>query len=279
MRRIARFTSYRNFASGLPAISRSSPRACLSRRLPSCLAAFRRDEMSYSTSNGYFRAMRTFCRWLVRSKRARENPIAGVTCMKVTDADRKRRRRPLNDADVAALVQAARESADAFMGLPGPDRAILYIVAVNTGLRASELASLTPESFELDGAQPLVRCLGGYTKNGVEAVLPLRSDVAAMLRTWLADKPAGEPVWPGKWASQRHGAEMMRIDLSNANVDYQDARKRVADFHALRHTFIFPLRQGFAGRANLARRSSFAGGLGGQAWRTYRPFRGTPALL
>jgi len=31
---------------------------------------------------------------------------------------------------------------------------------------------------------------------------------------------------------------MMRLDLANANVDYEDTNKRVADFHALRHTFI-----------------------------------------
>jgi integrase len=115
---------------------------------------------------------------------------------------------------------------------------MLYLVAVNTGLRASELASLTPESFELGAAQPVVRCHAGYTKNGAEAELPLRQDMAATLRDWLAIKPAGESVWPGKWASRRHGAEMIRIDLTAADVDYEDDRDRVADFHSLRHTFI-----------------------------------------
>ena len=55
---------------------------------------------------------------------------------------------------------------------------------------------------------------------------------------WLADKPADEPVWPGKWAKGRHGAEMIRIDQTAADVEYEDDRGRVADFHALRHTFI-----------------------------------------
>jgi len=204
----------------------------------STLAGFRRSGMSLSTSNGYFRAMRTFCRWLVRTKRTGENPVAGLSCLKVTEADRKRRRRPLSDEEVARLFATTRKSPEPFMGLSGPDRAMLYLVAVNTGLRASELASLTPESFELDAAQPLVCCRAGYTKNGDEAELPLRQDVVAMLRDWLADKAAGEPVWPGKWASQRHGAEMIRIDQTAADVDYEDERGRVADFHALRHTFI-----------------------------------------
>ncbi len=40
------------------------------------------------------------------------------------------------------------------------------------------------------------------------------------------------------WASDRHGAEMMRTDLASDDVAYQDARGRYADFHSLRHTFI-----------------------------------------
>ena len=115
---------------------------------------------------------------------------------------------------------------------------MLYLVAINTGLRASELASLTPESFELGDDRSLVRCQAGYTMNGQEAELPLRRDVAATVRAWLAEKPAGRPVWPGKWASQRHGAEMIRIDLTAADIEAEDDRGRVLDFHALRHTFI-----------------------------------------
>jgi len=171
-----------------------------------------------------------------------------VRLLKVTTADKKRRRRNLPDDEMAALVAAARRSPEPYAGLSGPDRAMLYIVAANTGLRASELASLTPKSFSLDGNRATVHCLAGYTKNGEEAVLPLRSEVAAMVREWLADKPAGERLWPGEWAGQRHGAEMIRVDpasprlrragLTAADIDYEDDEGRVADFHALRHTFI-----------------------------------------
>jgi integrase len=202
------------------------------------LAALRRGGASVATSNGYHRAVRTFCRWLVRTKRIAENPVADLTCMKVTEADRRRRRRPLGDEELTLLLAAARKSSEPFMGLLGPDRAMLYLVAANTGLRASELASLMPESFELDAAQPMVRCRAGYTKNRQEAELPLRQDLVAALRPWLASKPAGEPVWPGKWAKERRGAEMIRIDLTAAGIDDEDDRGRVVDFHALRHSFI-----------------------------------------
>jgi len=158
------------------------------------------------------------------------------------------------------LIAATRASKDEFRGLTGKDRAMLYTVAANTGLRASELASLTPESFDLDAATPTVRCLAGYTKNGEEAVLPLRADVVVTMREYLSGRTAGLPIWPGSWARSRAGGAMMKADLNNAHeawikagksdeekearredlsfLQYLDASGRHADFHSLRHTFI-----------------------------------------
>ncbi len=202
-----------------------------SSRVEACLAELRRGGMSPSTSNHYLRALRNFMRWMIRNRRVRQDPLAGMRLLKITTADKRRRRRNLPDDEMGALVAAARRSPEPFMGLSGPDRAMLYVVAANTGLRASELASLTPKSLSLDGPRATVRCLAAYTKNGEEAVLPLRSEVAAMVREWLADKPASQRLWAGEWASQRHGAEMIRIDLTAADVDYEDDSGRVADFH------------------------------------------------
>jgi len=115
------------------------------------LANFRRGGMSLSTSNGYFRAMRTFCHWLVRTKRVGENPIAGLSCIRVTEADRKRRRRNLSDVEVQALLDATRQSKKTFMGLSGPDRAMLYIIAINTGLAVSSRGTY------LDAVESLIR--------------------------------------------------------------------------------------------------------------------------
>jgi site-specific recombinase XerC len=167
-----------------------------SEAIDEALAALRRGGASVSTSNGYFRSMRTFCRWLLRTKRISENPASDLSCKKVNDADRRRRRRPLSDEELTRIIAAASRSPEPFMGLSGPDRAMLYLVAANTGLRASELASLTPKSFRLNGAQPLVHCRAGYTKNGDDAELPLRQDVATTLRPWLESKAAGERVCP-----------------------------------------------------------------------------------
>src|SRR5207244_1513422 len=56
------------------------------------------------------------------------------------------------------------------------------------------------------------------------------------LRGYLAGKPAGMPVWPGSWPVQ--AAWMLRDDLKAAAIAYRDCEGRVADFHALRHSYI-----------------------------------------
>src|SRR5437588_7485013 len=55
----------------------------------------------------------------------------------------------------------------------------------------------------------------------------------------LADRPAGQPVWPGSW--HERGADMLRDDLEAAGIPYvvegPDGPLH-ADFHALRHSYV-----------------------------------------
>ncbi len=131
---------------------------------------------------------------------------------------------------------------------------MLYRVATMTGLRASELASLTPASFDVAADPPTVTLAAGYSKHHREDVLPLHSDLAARLRQWLSDRDRDsdeekrvvlslnraadakpERLFPGTWAERAF--KMLRNDLEAAEIAYvTDAG--IADFHSLRHTFI-----------------------------------------
>jgi integrase len=133
------------------------------------------------------------------------------------------------------LIEAAMKG-ERFRGLGGEDRAFLYLLAADSGLRANELGSLTPESFSLDAEPPTVTVRAGYSKHRREDVQTLRRDVAEILRAYLAGRPARERVWPGTWVE--NAAEMLRIDLEAAGIPYRDAQGRVLDFHGTRHTFI-----------------------------------------
>jgi integrase len=151
------------------------------------------------------------------------------------EVDVRHPRRALGADLFAQLVEAARVG-KAFRGLTGPDRAILYTTAAYTGLRASELASLTPESFELDAALPTLTVEAAYSKRRRQDTIVLRPDLAKLLGEYITPKEPGCPLWPGTWVDI--GAEMVRLDLAAAGIPYADERGLLYDFHALRHEFI-----------------------------------------
>ena len=80
------------------------------------------------------------------------------------------------------------------MGMTGPARALCYRLAVATGLRYSEIASILPESF--DWKAPSVTVAAAYTKNGEPATLPIPNDLADDLAAYVAPLPPGKPIFP-----------------------------------------------------------------------------------
>jgi hypothetical protein len=71
--------------------------------------------------------------------------------------------------------------------LPGLDRHFLYMTGCATGFQVSELASMTPESFDLDGNTPTAKAQASCTKNRKEAAsqwLARPEFRLASIRTW-----------------------------------------------------------------------------------------------
>ena len=168
--------------------------------------------------------------------------------------DRRHDRRALTDDELSRLIQAA-ENGKPVRGMIGHDRAILYRLAVGTGFRANEIASLMPESFDLDADPPMVTIEAGYSKHRRKDEQPIRDDLAELLRAWLRDKTPCQPVF--KMPAQ--AADLMQADLKAARnswldeacsgeergerekssfLAYRNSAGLVADFHALRHTFV-----------------------------------------
>jgi integrase len=194
--------------------------------------------ISIQSSNYYLGAVKQFCRWMARKKRMGTNPMLDVTMGKA-DLDRRHLRRDLKPEELQLLLDVTRASKREFRGLSGPDRHILYLTACATGLRAGELARLTPEFFDLDGERPAVKLPAKFTKNKKPLDQPIPAAVAELLRAYLADRPAGEPLWPGTWLEK--AAKMLRADLAVAGIPYEvpgPDGPLYADFHALRHTYI-----------------------------------------
>jgi integrase len=196
--------------------------------------------VSVETSNAYLKHAKAFCNWMVKRRRMPENPLAHLARGNAL-VDRRHDRRELEAEELRRLLDVTRASGRSYRGLTGADRFALYATACGTGFRASGLASLTPESFDLDADPPTVTLAARRNKSRVLKVQPLPADVAKVLREHLGGKPAGRPIWPGTWASSRKGGEMLRLDLEAGGIPYSvegPDGPLFADFHALRHTYL-----------------------------------------
>jgi len=198
------------------------------------LAKRRSEGLSVNTSNHHLGAAKAFFNWLVRERMTSENPLAHLAKLQVTQKSRRHIRRALEADEVRILLTVTRDAPTRF-GMSGVERCWLYRLAVETGLRASELASLTRESFDLDAVEPSVWLPDDDAKNRQSATLPLRPVTADGLRAFLTDKLPSAQAF--RMPNVEHVAEMLRADLADAKIPYRDSAGRVCDFHALRGTF------------------------------------------
>jgi integrase len=229
-----------------------------------------RRGVSAATSNHYLTAIKGFCAWLVKDRRRHDNPLVHLGRID-TQADRRHDRRALSIEELRWLLDVTengytrldenhqRVKVGPFDqdGMSAADRGLLYRVAVETGLRAGELRSLTRGSFKLDGDQPEVTAKAGYTKNRKVAHLPLRPSTVALLASHLAGKMPSAAAF--MMPQKHHVIDMFRSDLERARAAWLDSRQTAqerskaeqtyflayidadglyADFHSLRHTFI-----------------------------------------
>ncbi len=188
--------------------------------------------LSTSSSNGYAFAFKGFARWAVRTRRLEDDPLKGLETLNAKK-DRRHKRRTLPIGDFQKFLDAARTGSE-FRGLKGSDRVVIYFAAVYTGLRAQEIAALTPSHFDPEFRTVTVRA--AETKNGSDSTLPLRKELATTLREYLRGRQPNVLIWPGNWS--QNAAEIVRTDLSAAGLPYWNEKHEVFDFHSLRRQFI-----------------------------------------
>lgn len=190
------------------------------------------------TRNARLAAIRSFFKYV-----ALNEPSHALLCQRVLAMPNKRHERPL-------VEYLNRTEVDALLAAPSPstwtgrrDRTLL-LVAVQTGLRVSELIGLRCQSVVL-GTGAHVRCEG---KGRKQRCTPLRKDTVALVEAWLRERRGlpDEPVFPslrggplGRDAVERlvakHAAHAGRRCPSLS-------RKRVTP-HVLRHTSAMDLLQ------------------------------------
>lgn len=230
-----------------------------SSRLSAWVNSQRKAGMGLTTINHHLTAVRSFGGWLMRDRRCPEN-LFSYTQKLNAKTDLRHERRALSPEELSWLI-ATTKTGKAFRELSGVDRSMLYFVASFTGLRASELASLTAGSFNLSDS-PVVTLEAAYSKRRRRDVLPLHEELATKLREWFADRQEQQAaaknanLWPGTWPEK--AAKMLRADMKAARQawiesvpegsperhqrELSDFLKykvdgKFCDFHALRHGF------------------------------------------
>ncbi len=147
------------------------------------------------------------------------------------------------------------------LDMRGRERALFYLVAVTTGLRRKEQASLTVGQLHLDGPNPYAELAGKDSKSGQGAAIPLRPDVAEQVRDFLAGKlaeyqrrtladgrnafvhelPLSMPVFENPPTIRVFDRDLLAAGIARldeeGNIVKTDRRGRTVDLHALRHTF------------------------------------------
>jgi len=216
-----------------------SKRACGTKRQGPVQAG-----VSARTRNANQEALIAFGNWCVDSKRLTSNPFKGMPKAN-EDADCRRQRRSMTEEELTKLLEVAR-------GRPLLDR-----TTVRRGKRKGEAyARLRPTTIARLEWLGRERALTYKTQGNS---LPLRDDLAADLRAWLADKLArlqaealanGPPIparLPGDAPLFCIPTGLVRIldrDIRTAGIAKRDERGRTLDVHALRTTFATLLSKG-----------------------------------
>lgn len=176
--------------------------------------------MSPRCKNHYLSTLTTFCRWCVKRRRMAVNPMVDIE--KVDESsDVRRERRALNADELGNLLDA----------VPKHYR-LGYQMLMGTGLRRGELLALRWGDVRLSAPHPFIQLRAATTKSKRADVVPLRADLADLLRKAKGDAGEGDSVVKILPRVPTH-----RKYLMAAGIAWCDDAGRRADIHCLRHSF------------------------------------------
>jgi site-specific recombinase XerD len=141
----------------------------------------------------------------------------------------------LNDAEVTALLDACDQTTRT-----GRRDHAMFVLAIQTGLRVSELTGLTIGDLHT-GAGPHVHCLG---KGRKERATPLLPDTVAVMKTWITERAATTTTATDPLFATTTGRRLSR-DAIEARLRHTTARASTScpslagkdiTAHTLRHT-------------------------------------------
>jgi integrase/recombinase XerC len=172
-------------------------------------------------------ALRSFCKWLVRAERMKQNPLVGLTL------PRKNRKLPkfLTIQQIEALLDAPLADKDPAHALPAwRDKAMLETL-YSGGLRIHELVQLNDDDIDLLGE--VVRVRG---KGKKERLAPLGGPAVETVRKYLElrNRSARGPLFVNKFGGRMEARSVQRMLKKYLLVAGLDPSLTP---HKLRHSF------------------------------------------
>jgi integrase len=214
-----------------------------------------RRGLSPRSVNARRAALKQFTKWLVTTRRAAFDPLETLRVLN-EEADRRRVRRALTPEEAGRLVEAARTRAIARAGRLHPKakperreraertlakmtrlgeaRALVYLLALGTGLRRGELRRLRWCDVDLERGRVTVTAASAKSRREQSVDLHPRL-VETLASARPADASPTDTVVP---ARAFPSIRTFDADLEAAGIEKTDDEGRVVDFHALRHTFV-----------------------------------------
>jgi site-specific recombinase XerD len=190
------------------------------------------------TRNQRLAALHGFFRYVALSE-----PALSLHCQRILSIPAKQYEREpvafLTDEETRALVAAP----DTTTWIGRRDHALL-VVAVQTGLRNSEITGLRHQDVELD-AGAHIRCVGKGRKT---RATPLRPDVATVLKDWLTRHTGAptDPVFPSSRGGRLSADALQRLvarHTATARRLCPSLNAKIVTPHTLRHTAAMALLQ------------------------------------
>ena len=191
------------------------------------------------TRNNRLAAIHAFFQYVAISE-----PALALQCQRVLAIPPKRyQRRPvefLAEEEAAALLS----SPDLETWIGRRDRALL-LLAIQTGLRNSEIRALRREDVQL-GVGAHLRCFG---KGRKMRCTPLRPDVVVIVKEWLSELGGGpnQPVFPSANGSRLSADALQRLVAKHVAIARRTCpslRTKKVTPHTLRHGAAMALLRG-----------------------------------
>ena len=209
----------------------------------------RSNGRSARTIGAHLSAAKAFTRWLVQVGKLPRDPLAGLKSPN-PNTDRRRPRRMLLYDECSWLLEAAISGRVRY-GMTGVERSLLYRLAIQTGLRAKEIDSLSCASIVVDGHQSYIFVPAANTKNREVARQVIPQVLANDLLIHASGRLSSAKLFNLPYLTNL--ARMLRQDLRDARDSWAksgdpekckdsdflmevNSRGERLDFHSLRHT-------------------------------------------